>query len=552
MKPQSNLKIMLRLSALVRPLAGRMALAVAMGTLGHLCAVMIPVLGCAALLDFTGAGSPIGWRAAFAGIVISAVLRGFLRYGEQLCNHEIAFRLLALIRSKVFAALRRLCPAKLEGRDKGNLISLITADIELLEVFYAHTISPVVIAVLFTAVMAVLFGKLVGWLALLALVGYGTVGMAVPMVANALSRGRGENFRRQSGALSAFLLESLRGLPEILQFGAGQARMAEMSARTQALSAEESRMKRQAAISAGITGALVTAFGAGMLFAGAALHSAGAVSFSELLLAAVLMMSSFGPAIALANLGTSLQNTFAAGRRVLEILDEAPVTEEVFGQETTEFAGAAANNVDFSYGEQLILQQVCADFPQGEIIGIHGKSGSGKSTLLRLLMCFWDTDGGEISISQKNIRRVNTADLRTMEGFVTQETQLFSGSIAENLRIAKPDATEEELRGACHAASLDAFLAGLEQGLETQVGELGERLSGGERQRLGLARAFLHGAPFLLLDEPTSNLDSLNEAAVLRSVLQARSGKTVVLVSHRKSTMRIADRVYSVDQGRMC
>ena len=421
MKKRSGFTVMARLIGLVRPLAGYMVLAIGMGLVGHLCAAFITIFGGWAMLDLLGFETPVPLKAVFVCELAFALVRGVFRYAEQACNHFIAFKLLALLRDRVFRALRRLCPAKLEGRDKGDLISVITSDIELLEVFYAHTISPAVIAALFTVILCVFIGRFHWALGLLAL----------------------------------------------------------------------------------------------------------------------------------AALGSTLQNTFAAGNRVLDILDETPAVAEVTGEAEIGFDGAAAENVTFSYGGETILDNVSVDIPAHAVVGIVGRSGSGKSTLLKLLMRFWDVREGHVRISGTDIARVNTANLRALEGFVTQETHLFQGTIRDNLRIARPDATDEEIAAACRKASVHAFIAALPQGYDTQVGELGDTLSGGERQRLGLARAFLHDAPFLLLDEPTSNLDSLNEAIILRSLYAERAGRTVVLVSHRASTMRIADTVYSVEHGRM-
>ena len=551
MKKRSGFAVMARLIGLVRPLAGYMLLAILLGLAGHLCAAFITVFGGYAVLDVLGLGSPVGLKAVFAGVLIFALVRGLFRYGEQACNHFIAFKLLALIRDKVFRALRRLCPAKLEGRSKGDLISVITSDIELLEVFYAHTISPTVIAVLFSGILCLFIGRYHWALGLLALAAYGTVGILVPMAASRASGDRGLRLRRQAGELAGFVLDSLRGLPETIQYNGGAARLAEMNARTDALSRDEGAMKRNSGRSSALTTTVVLAFDLAMLLAGAALCGAGKVGFDGVLIPTLALFSSFGPVIALANLGSTLQNTFAAGNRVLDILDEEPVTADITGRPEQTFHGAAAEHVTFSYGEEIILSDLSLDIPERAITGIVGRSGSGKSTLLKLLMRFWDTQSGRVTVSGTPVSEINTRNLRDMESFVIQETQLFRDSIKANLRIAKQDATDAQLEAACKKAALHEFILTLPQGYDTPVGELGGTLSGGERQRLGLARAFLHDAPFLLLDEPTSNLDSLNEAVILRALREERAGRTVVLVSHRESTMRIADNVYSVEHGRM-
>lgn len=595
MKRRSGFTVMARLVGLVKPLTGYMILAVLMGFIGHLCAAFITILGGYAVLNALGFSTTVSVKTVFICVLLFALLRAVLRYAEQGCNHFIAFKLLAMIRDKVFQALRKLCPAKLEGRDKGDLISLITSDIELLEVFYAHTISPVAIAFLFTVVMSLFIGAFHPALGLLALLAYLSVGIIIPLVTSRLSgtgAARGESstgtvetegirksqsaatvetegvrkgqaagsaagnaameFRVRSGELSSFVLDSLRGLSETIQYGQGEARLAEMNVRTDALSGNEKRMKRISGRNMAATNTVILFFDLCMLFAGAMLYQRGRVDFSGVLIPSIAMFASFGPVIALANLGSTLQSTFAAGNRVLDILDEKPVTEEItdgiaIDGKNAAFGGARAEKVRFSYGNEVILEDLSLVFRPGRITGVMGRSGSGKSTLLKLLMRFWKTDSGKISISCREIDSINTASLRNCESFVTQETHLFHDSIRNNLRIAKLDATEEEIEAACRKASVHDFIMTLPQGYDTPVGELGDTLSGGERQRLGLARAFLHDAPFLLLDEPTSNLDSLNEGVILKSLCEEGEDRTVVLVSHRQSTMRIADTVYTVE-----
>ena len=543
---RSGFQIMARLIGLVKPLSGYMVLAITMGLIGHLCAAFITVFGGYAILHVLHPEWSMNLGFLFGAVLIFALVRGFLRYAEQACNHFIAFKLLALIRDKVFGALRRLCPAKLEGKDKGNLISIITSDIELLEVFYAHTISPIAIAFLFCIIMVGFIGFYHVALGILALAAYITVGVVIPLVTSKLSGDDGIRFRTKSGQLSSFVLDSLRGLSETLQYGQGEKRMAQMNAQTDHLSKDEERMKRTAGRNTAVTNTVILVFDLAMLFLSAAL-----VGFEGCLITTLALMSSFGPVVALAALGATLQNTFAAGNRVLDILDESPIVDEINGKEEIEFHGASAENVTFAYGEETILDNFSVTIPENKIIGINGRSGSGKSTLLKLFMRFWQVQQGKVSISFRNVDEINTTNLRNMESFVTQETHLFHDSIRNNLRIAKLDATDDEIIAACKKASVHDFIMSLPKGYDTEVGELGDTLSGGERQRLGLARAFLHDAPFMLLDEPTSNLDSLNEAVILKSLHEECADKTVVLVSHRKSTMGIADTVYSVEHGRM-
>ena len=543
---RSGFQIMSRLVGLVKPLTGYMILAITMGLIGHLCAAFITVFGGYAILHILHLEWSLKLGTLFTAVLIFAVVRGFLRYAEQACNHFIAFKLLALIRDKVFGALRRLCPAKLEGKDKGNLISIITSDIELLEVFYAHTISPICIAFLFSIIMVSFIGSHHIVLGVLALFAYVTVGVVIPMVTSKISGDDGIRFRTKSGQLSGFVLDSLRGLSETIQYGQGEKRLKDMNRQTDALSEDEERMKRTAGRNTAVTNTVILLFDLAMLFLSAKL-----VGFEGSLITTLALMSSLGPVVALAALGATLQNTFAAGNRVLDILDESPVVDEITGKEEISFQGASAKNVTFAYGEETILDEFSVTIPENKIIGINGRSGSGKSTLLKLFMRFWQVQQGSVQISERNVDEINTTNLRNMESFVTQETHLFHDSIRNNLRIAKQNATEEEIIAACKKASVHDFIMSLPKGYDTEVGELGDTLSGGERQRLGLARAFLHDAPFMLLDEPTSNLDSLNEAVILKSLHEECSGKTVVLVSHRKSTMGIADKVYSVEHGRM-
>lgn len=551
MKKRSGFKVMAKLIGLVKPLTGFMILAILMGLIGHLCAAFITILGGYAVLSLLNFEVPFTLTALFVCVVIFAVLRGVLRYGEQASNHFIAFKLLALIRDKAFRALRKLCPAKLEGRDKGDLISVITSDIELLEVFYAHTISPAAIAFLFSIVLCLFIGLYHWALGLLALVAYVTVGLIIPLITSKLSGDNGMRVRSKSGNLSGFVLDSLRGLSETIQYGQGKKRLDEMNAKTDELSKDEAKMKRMAGRGVAVTNTAVLLFDLAMLLMSALLYQSGSVGFDGVLIPVVALMSSFGPVIALASLGSTLQNTFAAGNRVLDILEETPMVEEVSGNEEIVFSGASAGHITFSYGRETILSDVSVTVPERTVVGITGRSGSGKSTLLKLFMRFWEAQEGSVRLSDTDISKINTANLREMESFVTQETHLFHDSIRNNLRIAKLDATDEEMEEACKKASVHDFIMSLPQGYDTPVGELGDTLSGGERQRIGLARAFLHDAPFMLLDEPTSNLDSLNEAVILKSLWEEREGKTVALVSHRQSTMRIADTVYSVEHGRI-
>lgn len=551
MRRRSGFEVMMRLIGLVKPLTGFMILAIVMGTIGHLFATFITITGVDALWTASRDGAATVLRPFVIIMILLALFRGALRYAEQMCNHYIAFKLLALIRDRVFQSLRRLCPAKLEGKDKGDLISVITSDIELLEVFYAHTISPVAIAFLFTVVMVAFIGSRHWILGLAALTAYVIVGMVIPLVTSKLGGDDGLKFRMKAGALSGFVLDSLRGLLETIQYGKGNERLQQMMDRTDELSADEWKIKKTGGRNMAVTSTVILCFDLFMMFMAASLYRSGQIEFIDVVLSTVALMSSFGPVVALSALGSTLQHTFASANRVLNVLDESPVVEEVRGKNALDFHGAESKKVSFAYDEQLILDDVSLKIPEGKVIGLVGKSGSGKSTLLKLFMRFWAVERGEVQISGKDVSEINTDNLREMQGYVTQETHLFHDSIKNNLRVAKVDATDEELIEACKKASVHEFILSLPKGYDTAVGELGDTLSGGERQRLGLARAFLHDALFMLLDEPTSNLDSLNEAIILKSLYEEKNEKTVLLVSHRQSTMKIADEIYSVGHGRL-
>ena len=549
MKRGGKLSVLLRMLKLVSPLAGWMCLAIIAGTLGFLCAQFIPILGGYALLTSIDAGHAPSLRVLFTLLVVIALLRAVLKYTEQRTNHYIAFTLLAIIRDRVFRALRRLSPAKLEGRDKGDLISLITSDIELLEVFYAHTISPIAIAVLTEALMVIFISCYHPLLGVTALCAYLLVGAVLPVIISKRSGTLGDELRAESGSLAAYMLENIRGIEETAQYGCGETRLSEMNRRTDALVERQGVLNRLSGVNLALANTFILLSDIVMIAAAGMLYRNGSVGFDGFLIPVIALMSSFGPVSALAALGTTLQATIASGSRVLAVIDELPVTEDITGKEPVTFEGAALKDVHFAYDNEPVLNGFSAEFKKDRIIGVVGKSGCGKSTMLKLLMRFWNRNSGEINISGRDINEINTTDLRNMESYMTQSAELFKDTIANNIRIAKLDASEEEIIEAARKANIHDFIMTLPDGYETQVGELGETLSGGERQRIGLARAFLHNAPFLLLDEPTSNLDSLNEAIILKSLKEETDHRTVVLVSHRPSTVRIADDVIHVEHG---
>lgn len=533
---------------LVKPLAHIMTAAVLLGTLGYLCAIFLTITaGKGLLLAMKG----VKIKNYLIALVILAVMRGMLHYAEQYCNHFIAFKLLAIIRHKVFAALRKLCPAKLEGKEKGNLISIITTDIELLEVFYAHTISPIMIAILTSLIMIIFIGNFHVYAGIFALCAYLLVGCVIPLWNGKNGGQKGMEFRSGFGSLNSFVLESLRGIDETIQYGQGEKRKEQMSQKSIELGILQKDLNRMEAMQRAITNLVILTCSFGMFFLMFHLYQKGNVTFDQMILATIAMMGSFGPVTALSSLSNNLNQTLASGERVLSLLEETPMVEELEGEQSFDFEGASVCNVTFSYDKEVILKDCNINMEQGKVIGIYGKSGCGKSTLLKLLMRFWDVDQGKVMISDQNIKEIPTKTLRNTQSYVTQETELFHDSIANNIAIGKPGASREEIIQAAKKASIHEMITSLPNGYDTEVGELGDTLSGGEKQRIGIARAFLHDAPMLLLDEPTSNLDSLNEGIILKSLEQESTGKTIVLVSHRESTMGIADKVINMEAGRV-
>nr|WP_278414882.1 ABC transporter ATP-binding protein [Mediterraneibacter faecis] len=574
-KRRSAIQIMGSLIGLVKPLLHIMLAAIILGTLGYLCAIFLTILAGQVIVHglLTGvAGMTVPvekmWlvftpvKTIITVMIVIAVLRGILHYVEQYCNHFIAFKLLAIIRHKVFASLRKLCPAKLEGRDKGNLISIITTDIELLEVFYAHTISPIAIATLTSIIMVIFIGRY-HWLAgLLALTAYLIVGVAIPMWNGKRGSQKGMEFRTSFGELNSFVLDSLRGLDETIQYGQGEKRKKQMTGQSKNLVEMQESLSKMEGSQRSFTNMVILLASFGMLALTIWLYAKGEMGFEGILTCTIAMMGSFGPVVALSSLSNNLNQTLASGERVLSLLEETPLVEEIPGDVDTEestdhtFTGAKAENVTFAYKvseteTDTILDHYSLTLQPGQITGIHGASGSGKSTLLKLLMRFWDVQEGSVSVDGADVRKIPTKHLRDMESYVTQETHLFHDSIANNIAIAKPGATREEIMEAAKKASIHDFIMTLPKGYDTEVGELGDTLSGGEKQRIGIARAFLHDAEMILLDEPTSNLDSLNEGIILKSLKESAEKKTVVLVSHRVSTMNVADVVYEMENGRI-
>ena len=548
---ESQFKIMLRLVKLVRPLAPIMTLGITLGALGHLAAIFVSIIAMKAVANFIEIGQVQG--QALLALLIVAIARGILHYGEQYCNHYIAFRLLALIRHKVFSALRKLCPAKLEDKNRGDLITIITTDIELLEVFYAHTISPIAIAILVSLVMIIFIGRQNALVGIVAAIGYFLVGVIIPLINSKLSSDTGLKFRNDFSDLNSFALSNVYGVDEVLQYNCANSRLDQFSDKSIKLASVQKKLSDFEKHQKTWTNLIIQLSGAVSLGIMAAQMIRGQASFSEMLISVTAVIGSFGPVVAISSLSNNLNQTLACGKRVLDILDEEPkVYEQTAGADCSFSVNAdevvKVSNISFGYHKKKVLNDLSLTIKKGQITGIHAASGKGKSTLLRLLMRFWDVDEGAIfykdaNLADINIKEINTSSLRNNQSFVTQDTWIFHDSILNNIKLAKLDATRDEVIAAAKKASLDEFIQGLPQGYDTIIGEAGSTLSGGERQRIGIARAFLHGADLMLLDEPTSSLDSLNEGIILKALNEEAKDKTVVMVSHRKSTMGVCRQI---------
>lgn len=551
MNKMSRYQLIKRLLGLVKPLLKIIIPAILFGVAGFLCSIFIPVLGGYGILEAAGFDIVISWKTILILLPLLGALRGILRYAEQYSNHLLAFMTLALIRDRIFEVLRKLSPAKLEGKDKGDLIALITSDVELLEVFYAHTISPVAIAVLTSSIMIVYIGYHSIVMAGIALLSYLVIGGWIPFYISRLGRETGKYQREKFAKMNTYFLESIRGMKEVLQFHQQEVRLNIIDRQTAEMEDLNKQLKDYEAISTSLTEITILFFSLLQIAVGGYLFSNGFITFPQLLLSLFAAMSSYGPVVALSNLANNLLITFACGERVVALLDEVPQTEDITNGADMKEGNIVSDNVSFKYQDEWILKNFNLDIEKNKIHAIVGKSGSGKSTLLKLFMRFWDVSEGQVRFSDQPVGKINTNSLRKNQSYMTQETFLFQDTIANNIAIAKPDASREELMEAAKKASIHEFILSLPKGYDTEVKELGDSLSGGEKQRIGLARAFLHDAPIMFLDEPTSNLDSLNEGVILKSLRDSAKGKTVVVVSHRNSTTAIADNCISMELGRI-
>lgn len=553
MKRRSGFQIMARLIVELKPLAPVMLITIGMGVLGFLAAIAIATFGAVALGVLIGEVTSFTFKSAVIVMIVCAVLRGLLRYCEQLSGHYIAFKILVILRDKIFTVLRRLAPAKLEGKEKGNLISLITSDIELLEVFYAHTIAPITIAIITNAIISIILFRINPWFGILGAVFFLIVGFAIPYLSSKMAKEAGVEYRNNFGQSNSYILDSLRGLKEILLFNGGQRRLNSINEKSRELNKSLSKIKDHEGVIRGVTDltimlAILTFVGTGF-----GLLIADSISFIETVIAVVIVASSFGPVVALSNLSNNLVHTFACAERLFALLDEEPNVEEVAGDKKVEGNSIKFKDVEFSYPgrQEKILDDISININKGDKIALIGESGIGKSTFIKLIMRFWDVNSGRIDIDGINIKDIPTKSLRASQTLVSQETYLFNESIEDNIKIGNLNASREEVIEAAKKASIHDFIEKLPKGYDTKAGELGGMLSSGEKQRIGLARAFISNGDVLILDEPTSNLDTLNESEILRSIKENCEEKTIILISHRKSTTSVCNKVYKLEKKKL-
>ncbi len=553
---RSGLRIMAKLITLLGSFAYVMVLAIINGTLGNLFSIGVTFfgsVGIAKLLGEFGYANPINisWLVLIILIIGCGILRGILRYFEQYANHYIAFKILAILRDKIFAKLRVLAPAKLDDKQKGSIISMITSDIETLEVFYAHTISPVCIATLVSLTIVLTIGFIVSWyLAIVALVAYIFIGIILPIISSKTMKDTGVRYRNKFSSFNSFFLDSILGIKDIVLNNASKRRETEVNNRSIALLDETKKLKNKTALSSALTELFVTIFILLGISIGVVLVIYDDLDIGRLVIGIVAIMSSFGPVIAISALPGNLNQTFASGERVLSLLEEEPLVKEITDGKNIDFESLEVKNLSFEYlKNNEVLHGISLKTKENEAIGIVGESGCGKSTLLKLLLRFYKCEEGEILYNDINIENINSKSLLDNVTLVSQETYLFNDTIENNIRLAKLDATKEEIIEAAKQASIHDFIMSLPEGYNSNVGLMGDYLSAGEKQRIGLARAFLKGSKLILLDEPTSNVDYINEGIILSSLINQKNKKSIILVSHRQSTMSIVDKTYSIQDG---
>ena len=549
MKRRSGFQIMKRLIVELKPLAPIMVITIFMGVLGFLAAISIASFGAVALGAYIGDITFISFKGAIIVMAISALLRGFLRYGEQLSGHYIAFKILYILRDKIFTVLRKLAPAKLEGKEKGNLIALITSDIELLEVFYAHTIAPISIAIITNSIISIILFNIRPIFGVLAVIFFLIVGFVIPYVSSSFAKEAGVNYRNIFGESNNYVLDSLRGLKEVLLFKNGEERLNKINENSIKLNKSLDKIKGHEGIIRATTDITIMIAILTFVILGTSEYLSGNISFTTAIVSIVIIASSFGPVVALSNLSNTLLQTFACAERIFALLDEKPQVEEVRGKNDIQGKDIEYKNVSFSYPnrKESIFKNTSLNIRKGEKIALIGESGIGKSTFIKLIMRFWDVNSGDIKLDNIDIKDVNTESLRNSQTLVSQETYLFNESIRENIKVGNEDASESDIIEAAKKASIHDFILSLPKGYDTKVSELGGNLSSGERQRIGLARAFLKDSEVLILDEPTSNLDALNEGEILKAINENCKEKTIILISHRKSTTAICDKVYKLE-----
>lgn len=549
MKRRSGFQIMKRLIVELKPLAPIMVITIFMGVLGFLAAISIASFGAVALGAYIGDITFISFKGAIIVMAISALLRGFLRYGEQLSGHYIAFKILYILRDKIFTVLRKLAPAKLEGKEKGNLIALITSDIELLEVFYAHTIAPISIAIITNSIISIILFNIRPIFGVLAVIFFLIVGFVIPYVSSSFAKEAGVNYRNIFGESNNYVLDSLRGLKEVLLFKNGEERLNKINENSIKLNKSLDKIKGHEGIIRATTDITIMIAILTFVILGTSEYLSGNISFTTAIVSIVIIASSFGPVVALSNLSNTLLQTFACAERIFALLDEKPQVEEVRGKNDIQGKDIEYTNVSFSYPnrKESIFKNTSLNIRKGEKIALIGESGIGKSTFIKLIMRFWDVNSGDIKLDNIDIKDVNTESLRNSQTLVSQETYLFNESIRENIKVGNEDASESDIIEAAKKASIHDFILSLPKGYDTKVSELGGNLSSGERQRIGLARAFLKDSEVLILDEPTSNLDALNEGEILKAINENCKEKTIILISHRKSTTAICDKVYKLE-----
>lgn len=549
MKKRTTFKIIVELLKLIGSFIGVILLAVIMGTVGFILAMNITIFAAIGIIKYMGIEIAISYKWLFIIIISSGILRGVVRYFEQYFNHFIAFKLLAIIRGKIFEKLRELSPAKLDSKNKGEIISIIQSDIETLEVFYAHTVSPFLIALLTSTIVFLFIGFTTSWtLALIALASYVIIGGVVPVIYYKVNNKYGKSYRKDLGNFEEYYLDSIYGSLEVLATNNQDNRLNNVSIMSRKLIYTNKGLDKKASLFKNVSNTIIVIMNVIIILVGGYLLSINKIESPTIILAYVVLTSSFGSVLALAALPGNLAMTFASGNRVLDLLEEKPQIEDAKDSEEFVFNSLTIENVSFKYDNDQILNNINIKVNKNEIVGILGPSGCGKSTLLKLLMRFYDVDSGSILYNGKNIKDISIKHLYDNVNLFSQSTYLFTGTIYDNLLIARPDATKEEVKEACKNASILKYIESLPKGFDTKITDLKDNLSSGEKQRLGLARVFLKKPKLLLLDEATSNIDAINESIILNALNKYKEDMTIIMISHRKSTLSICDRIYKLGE----